>query len=171
MTATMAPPDPAAIDRIRALAGELLAHDAWSRERLEPHQRERLLATLPHGAAASPYYRGVLGPAATAPDVDLAALPVLTKETLVERFDEIVTDPRVGLAGVEAHLAGPDATQPYLGQFHVFSTSGTTGLRGLMVFDRDDMATGTAVSLRAIARQGIGPETRLVAIGSPTRCT
>jgi phenylacetate-coenzyme A ligase PaaK-like adenylate-forming protein len=167
MTATMAPPDPAAIDRVRALAGELLAHDAWSRERLERHQRERLLATLRHAAAASPYYREALGPAAAAPDVDLAALPVLTKETLVERFDDIVTDPRVRLAGVEAHLAGPDATQPYLGAFRVFSTSGTTGLRGLMVFDRDDMAMGTAVSLRAIARQGIGPETRLVAIGSP----
>jgi phenylacetate-CoA ligase len=167
MTATMAPPDPAAIDRIRALAGELLAHDAWSREELERHQRERLLATVRHAAAASPYYREALGPAATAPDVDLAALPVLTKDTLVERFDEIVTGPRVRLAGVEAHLAGPDAAQPYLGAFRVFSTSGTTGLRGLVVFDRDDMAMSTAVSLRAIARQGIGPETRLVAIGSP----
>jgi phenylacetate-CoA ligase len=36
-----------------------------------------------------------------------------------------------------------------------------------MVFDRDDMAMGTAVSLRAMARQGIGPQTHLVAIGSP----
>ena len=36
-----------------------------------------------------------------------------------------------------------------------------------MVYDRDDMATGIASSLRAVARQGVGPETRLVAIGSP----
>ena len=36
-----------------------------------------------------------------------------------------------------------------------------------MVYDRDDMATGIAAGLRAVARQGVGPATRLVAIGSP----
>ena len=36
-----------------------------------------------------------------------------------------------------------------------------------MVYDRDDMATGIAAGLRAVARQGVGPGTRLVAIGSP----
>jgi phenylacetate-CoA ligase len=109
----------------------------------------------------------VLGPDAASPDVDLASLPTLSKETLVERFDDLVTDRRLRLADVEAHLAGPDAAEPLLGAYRVFSTSGTTGLRGLMVFDLDDMATGSAVSLRAIARQGVGPQTRLVAIGSP----
>jgi phenylacetate-CoA ligase len=167
MTTTMAPADATAIERLRALAGELLARDAWPRERLVAHQRERLRATLTHAVAASPYYREALGPHATDEDVDLATLPVLTKETLLARFDEIVTDPRIRLADVEAHLAGPDAGELLRGKYRVFSTSGTTGLRGLMVFDRDDMAMGTAVSLRAMARQGIGPQTRLVAIGSP----
>jgi phenylacetate-coenzyme A ligase PaaK-like adenylate-forming protein len=167
MTATMTSPDAAAIERIRTLAGELLAHDAWSRDELERHQRERLVHTLRHAVAASPYYREALGPDATAPDVDLAALPVLTKETLVERFDEIVTDERIRLAGIEAHLAGPHAGELFLGTYRVFSTSGTTGLRGLIVYDRDDMAMASAVSRRAIARQGVGPQTRLVAIGSP----
>jgi phenylacetate-coenzyme A ligase PaaK-like adenylate-forming protein len=167
MTAAMAAPGTTAVERIRALAGELLAHDAWSRARLLDHQRERLRATLRHAIAASPYYREALGPSANDEDVDLAALPVLTKETLVARFDDIVTDSRIRLADLEAHLAGPDAAAPYLGAYRVFSTSGTTGLRGLMAFDRDDMAMGTAVSLRAVARQCIGPDTRLVAIGSP----
>ncbi len=36
-----------------------------------------------------------------------------------------------------------------------------------MVYDRDDMATGIAAGLRAVARQGVGPGTRVVAIGSP----
>jgi len=167
MTATVVPSRPAGVEELRALTGELLAHDRWSREHLLRHQRERLLATLRHAVAASPYYREVLGPGAADPDVDLRALPTLRKETLVERFDEIVTDPRLRLAGVGAHLAGPDAEQPYLGAYRAFSTSGTSGMRGLMVFDRDDMAAGVAASLRAIARQGVGPATRLVAIGSP----
>jgi phenylacetate-coenzyme A ligase PaaK-like adenylate-forming protein len=167
MSAAAAPAPPAGIDELRALTRDLLAHDAWPRERLVGHQRERLRATLRHAVAASPYYREVLGPDATAPDVDLASVPILRKETLVERFDDIVTDPRLRLADLEAHLAGPDAEQPYLGAYRAFSTSGTSGLRALVVYDRDDMATGIASSLRAVARQGVGPATRLVAIGSP----
>ena len=167
MTTTAAPAPQAGIEELRARTAELLSHDAWSRERLLAHQRERLLATLRHAVSASPYYRAVLGPDAAAPDLDLQALPTLRKETLVERFDEIVTDPRLRAADLEAHLAGPDAERPYLGAYSVFSTSGTCGLRALVVYDRDDMAAGIAVSLRAMARQGIGPATRLVAIGSP----
>ncbi len=165
MTTTIAAP--AGIEELRARAAGLLAHDTWTRERLLAHQRERLLATLRHAVTASPYYREVLGPDATAPDVDLAALPTLSKETLSAHFDAIVTDPCVRLAGVEAHLAGPDAAEPYLDRYRVFSTSGTSGLRSMMVYDRDDMATGIAAGLRAVARQGVGPGTRLVAIGSP----
>jgi phenylacetate-CoA ligase len=167
MTATVVPSRPAGVEELRAVCGELLAHDGWSREHLLAHQRERLLATLRHAVTASPYYREVLGPDAAAPAVDLRDLPTLRKETLVERFDDIVTDPRLRLAGIEAHLAGPDAEKPYLGRYRAFSTSGTSGMRGLIVFDRDDMAAGIAASLRAIARQGVGPTTRLVAIGSP----
>ena len=167
MTATMTAPATGSIEHIRALAGELLAHDAWTRERLLEHQRGRLLATLRHAVSASRYYREVLGPDAASADVDLQALPTLTKETLVERFDDIVCDPRLRLADLEAHLSGPDAASPFLGAYRAFSTSGTTGLRGLLVYDLEDMALGSAVSLRAIARQGVRPDTRLVAIGSP----
>jgi len=167
MSAGAAPAPPAGIDELRALTRDLLGHDTWPRERLIAHQRERLRATLRHAVSASPYYRRALGPDAAAPDVDLASLPILRKETLVERFDEIVSDPRLRLADLEAHLAGPGAEQPYLGAYRAFSTSGTSGLRALVVYDRDDMATGIASSLRAVARQGVGPTTRLVAIGSP----
>jgi phenylacetate-CoA ligase len=167
MTATAPRAGTAAIEHLRALAGELLSHDAWSRERTLDHQRERLRALLRHAAGASPYYRETLGAAAADPDVDLGALPTLSKETLVERFDDIVTDRRLRRAGIDAHLAGPDAAAPYLGEHRLFSTSGTTGLRGLIAYDREDMALGIAVSLRAMARQGITAATRLVAIGSP----
>jgi phenylacetate-CoA ligase len=167
MTATAPAAPSAEIDRLRALAAELLGHDGWSREQLLAHQRARLRDLLRHAATTSPYYRATLGDAAEDPEPDLAALPVLTKETLVERFDEIVTDPRLRRADIDAHLAGPAAAEPYLGEYALFSTSGTTGLRGIVAYDRADMALGIAVSLRAMARQGITPATRLVAIGSP----
>ena len=106
MTATAPPAPTAEVERLRALTAELLGHDAWSREELLAHQRERLRALLRHAAANSPYYREVLGAAAGDPDVDLASLPTLSKEALVERFDDVVTDRRLRRADIDAHLAG-----------------------------------------------------------------
>jgi phenylacetate-coenzyme A ligase PaaK-like adenylate-forming protein len=165
MTATAPAAAPSEADRLRTLAAELLTHDSWSREQLLAHQRDRLRALLRLAVEHSPYYRETLG--AGAADADLATLPVLTKEALVEHFDAIVTDPRLRRDRLEEHLAGPEATAPYLDAYTLFSTSGTTGLRSLIAYDRDDMALGIAVCLRTMMRQGIGPATRLVAIGSP----
>jgi phenylacetate-coenzyme A ligase PaaK-like adenylate-forming protein len=167
MTATAASAPPSEAERLRALAAQLLSHDAWTRERLLAHQHERLRELLRHATAHSPYYRETLGVGATEPDVELAALPTLSKAAFVEHFDAIATDPQLRTAEIEAHLAGPHAAEPYLGRYSLFSTSGTSGLRGLMAYDAKDMALGIAVCLRTVMRQGVTPATRLVAIGSP----
>jgi len=94
----------------RAHAEELLTHTRWSPEELAAHQRARLDDLLRHAVAASPFYRETIGSDPTG--APLAELPTLGKQTFVERFDEIVTDPRLRLAAVNAHLAGPDADAP-----------------------------------------------------------
>jgi phenylacetate-CoA ligase len=161
MTAsTMSP-----VDRLRALAAEQLARDAWSRERLLAHQSERLRALLAHAVANSPYYRETLGP--DAPNRPLAELPTLTKATLMERWDDIVCDRRLRLADVKAHASGPDAAEPLHGEFQVFSTSGASGVRGLFVYDSSEWALAVAGTLRGMARTGAGPADRTVGIGAP----
>jgi phenylacetate-coenzyme A ligase PaaK-like adenylate-forming protein len=152
------------VDRVRRLAGELCARDAWSRERLVAHQESQLRSLLAHAAARSAYYGEIVGDPAT----PLAELPTLPKSTFVEQFDRIVTDPRLRLSQLEAHLAGPHAAEPYLGRYRAFSTSGTTGLRGIIVFTTHEFGVWIAASLRALARIGIGPETRFVAVGAPS---
>ena len=162
-------PDPSAqAERLRALAGEQLARDRWSRHRLLAHQGERLRALIAHAVAASPYYREVLGPDAASGDVPLQELPTLPKATLMDNFDRIVTDPRLRRAELEAHLAGPAADQPYLGRYRLFTTAGTTGLRGLFLEDADEFAVWIGTCLRGLACWGIGPATRLAGIGSPS---
>jgi phenylacetate-coenzyme A ligase PaaK-like adenylate-forming protein len=150
------------IERLRALAAEQLARDGWSRDRLLSHQRKRLRALLQHATERSPYYRGVLDPAA-----DLARQPTLSKATLMREWDRIACDPRLRLADVAAHATGPHAAEPLQGEFEVFSTSGAGGLRGLFAYSARDWAVGLASSMRALARAGARPGERLVGIGAP----
>ena len=86
-------------DRLRTLAAEQMARDAWSRDQLLAHQQERLRALLAHAREHSPYYRERL-------DGDFASLPTLSKATLMEQWDRIVCDPRLRRDEVAEHAAG-----------------------------------------------------------------
>jgi phenylacetate-CoA ligase len=136
-------------DRLRALAGTQLARDGWSRDRLLEFQAERLRALVAHAVAASPWYREALGPDAASGDVPLQELPTLSKTTMMDNFDRVVTDRRLRRADLEAHLSAPAADQPYLGRYQVFTTAGTTGVRGLFVEDVDEFAVWIGTCLRA----------------------
>jgi phenylacetate-CoA ligase len=125
-----------------------------------------LRALLRHAVAHSPFYRESLG--ADAPDRPLSELPTLPKATLMEHFDQVVTDPRLRRDELEAHLQGPDPGQPFLGEYRVFTTSGSTGLRGVIAFTQHEFDLWTAANLHMLARIGVTPGTRLVAIGAPS---
>jgi phenylacetate-CoA ligase len=152
-------------DRLRMLAGELLQRERWSRDQLVAYQRERLGELLAHAVSVSPYYREALGgdPAGMA----LERLPTLSKPVLMEQWDRIVCEPRLRRAGVEAHAASPQAGEPYLGEYQVFSTSGASGLRGLFVYGGRDWAALLAHTVRALARNGARPGERSIGIGAP----
>jgi hypothetical protein len=164
---TAAPSAPSAqAERLRALAGEQLARDRWSRDRLLAYQGERLRALIAHAVAASPYYREVLGPDAASGDVPLQELPTLPKTTLMDNFDRIVTEPRLRRADLEAHLARcrPAVPRAVPAVHH----RGHHGLRGLFLEDADEFAVWIGTCLRGLACWGIGPATRLAGIGSPS---
>jgi putative adenylate-forming enzyme len=152
---------------LRAQGAELIARDRWSREQLLGFQRERLRELLAYATAASPYYREVLGPGAARGEIELERLPTLPKATLVDEFDRIVTDPALRLADLHEHLHGSDPGGRHLDRYRVFSTSGTCGLRALIVYSEEEFRFWVAVSLRVFARIGITSGTRLVAIGAP----
>jgi phenylacetate-CoA ligase len=146
----------------------LLARDRWSREQLITFQHERVRELIEHAAAASPYYREVLGPDALAPDVRLEDLPTLTKATLMEQFDRVVTDPRLRLAAAEAHAAGPEPGGLLGDRYHVFTTSGTTGRRGLFPQTLGEFGHWLDVTVRAVHRAGLDSTARVIGIAAPT---
>ena len=149
------------------LEAELLERDRWSRDDLMAHQEERARALITHAVSKSPYYREALG--ADAAERPLAELPTLSKATLMAEFDRVITDPRLRLADLRAHLSGPDPSQSFLGEYRVATTSGTTGRRSIVVFTAEEAAAWRAVSGRPMMRMGIGPRPpRFAALGSPS---
>jgi len=152
-------------ERVLALMSGLLGRESWTAERRAAHRERELRALLLHAVDASPYYREALP--RDAAERPLAELPTLPKATLMSEFDRVATDPALGLAALEAHLAGPDPAQPFLGRYRVFCTSGTTGVRGVVVHEQDEFELWVAATLRSLARLGIGPTTRLAGVAAP----
>lgn len=113
-------------------------HDRWTREQLLAHQARRLAELRSFAVASSPYYRELHRGLEDAP---LEHLPSVTKATLMERFDDLVTDRGVHLADVERYLAQASATDRFRGRYRVQATGGTTGLRGVFLADPVEWTT------------------------------
>lgn len=143
----------------------LVARDEWSVEQLRVHQRKLLLETVRHAAANSPYYRERFAEIELSEDLDLTALPTLDKATMLENFDDLVSDRRLTLAAVEMHLeelgrAGPDADPKLLGEYRAIASGGTSGRRGAFVYGREDWIATLAGGAR-MSRSFLGQVPRL----------
>jgi phenylacetate-CoA ligase len=125
--------DPAVVQRH---AAELIARDKSPRRALLAIQQQRLDILLRHAASASPFYRETIG-RKIASGASLEELPSLTKRELMNQWDRIVTDPRVRLRDVEAHLAGEQRGDLLFGDYRPFATGGTTGERAVVIYDRE----------------------------------
>jgi phenylacetate-CoA ligase len=145
----------------------------WSAERLADERRRRLRATLRIARERSAWHRARLthvDPAGVT-EADMHDLPVMTKEDVMTNFDRIVTDPAITLAGVEAHLASlTDAPQHLNGRYHAIASGGSTGVRGVFLYDWDAWVTCYLGWFRYLLRdmRGESFSMALVAAGKPT---
>ncbi|HXV93822.1 MAG TPA: hypothetical protein VD813_11020 [Pseudonocardia sp.] len=114
---------------------ELRRHDGWSRAQLLDHQERQLARLRTWAYARSPFYRRFH---AGLQDRPLSELPVLSKAALMEHFDELVTAPAVRLADVEAHLSSLRSDALFRGRYYVAATAGTTGRRGVFLWDTSE---------------------------------
>lgn len=144
--------NPVALLKLLRSRAMLARHQRWSRTELESHQAAGLAALRAHAYARSPFYREFHGGLEQAP---LSELPVLTKSTLMERFDELVTDRDVHLAEVDAYLAHASATDTFRGRYRVAATGGTSGRRGIFLADPSEWNMILASYSRAYAWAGL----------------
>jgi phenylacetate-CoA ligase len=142
----------------------------WSRERLLAHQNAAAWKLRRLAYERSPFYRRFHQGLENRP---LRELPVLTKPVLMENFDDVVTDRSVRLADLEGFLASPGGDGLFRGRYVVLATSGSTGLRGVFLFDRDEWLTALALIARPMGWAGVRPNplrpARAVMIASTSR--
>ena len=150
------------------LSRELAEHERWPRERLARFQQQRLDELVRHAVAHSPFYRERIG-RPTGP-VELGRLPTLEKATMMERFDELVTDPRLRRDDLLAHVETLTGDALHLGRYRAMTTSGSSGRKGLFVYDRQAWRALIAQFLRYNAMAGVRPRLprrlRVAALGA-----
>ena len=73
----------------------------------------------------------------TTSGADLGELPTMTKADLMAHWDAIVTDPRLTLETADAHLerVASDGPSYLFGEYQVVTSGGSTGRRGVFVWD------------------------------------
>jgi hypothetical protein len=114
-----------------ALAPILVERLNWPRERLEAHRTIQLRRLLRVAISGSPWHRRRLSQLdlRTFDETGLVDLPTMTKDDLMEHFDEIVTDRWLNLDLVESHLRNL-ASDGYLrGCYQAVASSGSSGRR------------------------------------------
>jgi phenylacetate-coenzyme A ligase PaaK-like adenylate-forming protein len=86
----------------------------------------------------------------------------------MERFDDIITDRRLGRDELLEHLTQIDDDALYLGEFRVMTSSGSSGRKAVFVYDRAAWRGILVMFLRRSAWVGMKPSlprTRLAMIG------
>ena len=119
-----------------SLARTLLRHDRWTPAELEAYQHERLAELVARTRVASAFYRRLYADVGPDDQLELGRLPVTGKAAVMEHFDELVTDPRLTLQAVEAHLDGLTRDDLLFGEYRAMATGGSTGRKGIFVVDR-----------------------------------
>jgi phenylacetate-CoA ligase len=106
------------------------------RDRLAHLQQQRFASLFRHAQHHSPFYRQLYGDATSVALQDLPVLPPVTKQQLMEHFDDVVTDRSISQRAVLEHIKDPqNLGRPFQGRYFIARTSGTTGLVGHYVHD------------------------------------
>lgn len=156
-------PDPRAVyDRIRAahlhaVQGALEDHLGrleWTRERIERHRDRRLRSLLAYARERSPFHAERLRgfDLASFGVADLASLPAMTKQQAQDAWDDIVTVPDLDRSGAERILADQKWFSYTPHDRQVFSSGGSSGVRGVYVWDWPFFISATCLAWRMQAR-------------------
>lgn len=143
---------------------EHLERLTWSQERVQAERTRGLRTLLRVAKEHSPWRRerlAYLDPSCVQ-EADLATIPPMTKDDLMRHFDAILTACDVSRDLAEAHLDGLIGDAYLRGHYHVVASGGSSGVRGVFLFDWEGWLlcalTQQRFRARARARLGITPD-------------
>lgn len=109
-----------------------------ARAELQEFQRRKLKELVSFAKSATGFY-AKLYKNIDANNFSLTDLPIIDKPVVMSEFNSLLTDQRCSLDRVERYIS-EDGCPVFDNEFHVLRTSGTSGFRGIFVYDIDAWA-------------------------------
>ena len=105
----------------------------------------------------------------SATEQSLCAIPPMTKLDLMANFDAILTDSRLSRTLIEDYLERLTDDNYLLDEFHVVASGGSSGVRGVFVYDWAGWRTAAMIMrrfrTRAAAALGVAPGVQQAVVG------
>lgn len=149
--------------QLRDLASALRLHlhfrhlERSTPEELAAYQDEKLKEVVRSAVANSPFYGALCAGIDVSGEFRLQDLPITDKRMMMENFDDWVTDKRLKLADIERQIRDDPVDQYYLGEYRIAATSGSSGYRGIFVYDRPEWRVVIAAAFRWSEMFGSSP--------------
>lgn len=137
MTTEYEPLRTAHLEAVKAAMIDHTARLRWPRDRIMRYRDHRLRALLIHAAQRSPFHaKRLKGLNLSKLQVsDLAGIPMLTKAEAQDNWDSIITIPGLRRDDVEQMLASQKRYSYFPNGIQVFSSGGSSGVRGVYLWD------------------------------------
>jgi phenylacetate-coenzyme A ligase PaaK-like adenylate-forming protein len=138
------------LNAVRASLEDHVARLEWPRERIEHYRTERLRSLLAFARERSPFHAARMADLdpATATVEDLERLPPMVKQDAQDQWDAIITSPDIDRAGAERVLAQQRWFSYTPAGHQVFSSGGSSGVRGVYVWDWEEFITLACLAWR-----------------------
>lgn len=143
------------LNTVTAALEDHIARLTWSRERIESYQEQRLRALLGYARERSPFHaRRLEGiDISSASVADLQRLPVMTKQDAQQNWDDIVTAIDLDRHRAERILSEQQWFSYTPSNQQIFSSGGSSGVRGVYVWDWELAVSVTCLAWRMQAAQ------------------
>src|SRR5215204_2826978 len=148
---------------VQAAMDDHVARLDWSREQIEHHRDQRLRMLLSYARERSPFHAKRLRDIdpSRASVADLAKLPVMTKEEAQAQWDAIITDRDLTRYRAERILSEQQWFSYTARDYQVFSSGGSSGVRGVYVWDWQLFVSVACLAWRTQARAELGEASTL----------
>jgi phenylacetate-coenzyme A ligase PaaK-like adenylate-forming protein len=142
---------------LNAVQAALVDHTArldWAPEQIERYREHQLRALLSYARLRSPFHARRLRALdfSSASVADLASVPMMTKTEAQDCWDEIVTDRRLNRERAERILAEQEWYSYTPDGYQVFSSGGSSGVRGVYVWSWQLFVSAACLAWRMQAR-------------------